>query len=126
MCLSGMGDEGGPPVAVAVFTRFKGMSPERYDEVVAALHLDIDPAAGAVLHLATPSPEGMVTCEVWRTEETYRSFVEHRLRPVLSRYRVREEPAVRIVPLHNLYAPDMDAIERLGAVSTPGPVLHVS
>jgi hypothetical protein len=25
-----------------------------------------------------------------------------------------------ICPLHNLYAPDLDAIERIGAVSLPG------
>jgi hypothetical protein len=107
-------------MAVAVFARFTGVTPERYDEIVAALHLDIDPPAGAILRLATESPEGVVTCEVWQTAEAFHAFVQQRLRPVLLRRRVREEPSVRIVPLHDLYAPDLETIERIGSASRVG------
>jgi hypothetical protein len=104
-------------MAVVVFTRFTGLTPERYDELVAALHLDIDPPAGIVLRVATESPEGVVTCEVWQTAEAFNAFFQQRLRPVLLRRRVREEPTARIVPLHELFAPDLGAIERTVSAS---------
>lgn len=103
---------------VAVFTRFAGVDSDRYDEIMAALHLDLDPPGGAILHVATESPEGIVTCEVWQTADAFQRFFQQRLRPVLVRRRVREEPTFRVVPLHSLYAPDLTAIEGLGAAST--------
>ena len=103
---------------VAVFTRFAGVDSDRYDEIIAALHLDLDPPTGAILHVATESPEGIVTCEIWQTADAFHRFFQQRLRPILVRRRIRDEPTFRVVPLHNLYAPDLLAIERLGAVST--------
>ena len=39
-------------MAVAVFARYPGLSPETYDEVVASLDMDANPPAGAILHMA--------------------------------------------------------------------------
>lgn len=105
-------------MSVAIFTRFAGVDSDRYDEIMAALHLDLDPPEGAILHVATESPEGIVTCEIWQTADAFHRFFQQRLRPVLMRRRIRDEPTFRVVPLHNLYAPDLTAIERLGAAST--------
>lgn len=113
-------------MAVTVITRYARLSRARYDQIVASMRLDAEPAAGAVLHVATPAPEGMVVCEVWRTVESYEAYVHHRLRPALHAHDVYDDPAVRISPLHNLYAPDMDAVERLGAVSTAAQLVYVT
>lgn len=59
-----------------------------------------------------------MTCEIWQTADAFHRFFQQRLRPILVRRRIRDEPTFRVVPLHNLYAPDLLAIERLGAVST--------
>jgi len=109
-------------MAVAVFTRYRSLSPPRYDEVIASLELDVDPAPGAMLHLVAAHPDGVEVCEIWRTRETFETFRDQRLRPALSRHRVHEEPEARILPLHNLYVPELDAVERMGAVSTPAGV----
>ena len=39
-------------MAVTVFARYPGLTPEVYDEVAASLDLDANPPAGAILHLA--------------------------------------------------------------------------
>jgi hypothetical protein len=106
-------------MAVAVFTRYRTLGARQYDDVIAALELDVDPPPGAMLHLAVEHPDGIELCEIWRTRETFDTFQQERLTPALTRHHVHERPEIRVVPLHNLYVPELDAVERLGSVSTP-------
>jgi hypothetical protein len=105
-------------MAVAMFARFPQLGPHRYDQLLVDLELDANPPVGQFLHVAAASDEGMETCEVWRTTEAAVAYYEQRLRPALLRLGA-EPPEIRVVPLHNLFAPEMDAIERIGAVSLP-------
>jgi hypothetical protein len=107
-------------MAVAVFARFPGLKPATYDEVVASLELDANPPAGAVLHVTGQGEGEIVVAEIWRTEQTFRAYYDYRLRPALRAHGVEAEPQVEITPLHNLWAVEMETIERLGAVSLPG------
>jgi hypothetical protein len=50
--------------------------------------------------------------------------VERRLRDAVSRQGVKEPLSYRIEPLHNLFAPDMDMIIRIGGSSVPAPVIQ--
>jgi hypothetical protein len=106
-------------MAVAVVAHYRGLSAETYDEVVAALDLDVNPPAGAILHVAGESAGGITTSEIWQTEQTFRAFYDYRLLPALRLHGVHGEPAVEIAPLHNVYAPEIFTIERMGAVSLP-------
>jgi hypothetical protein len=108
-------------MAVAMFARFPQLGPHRYDQLIVDLELDANPPVGQLLHVAAEGDEGIETCEVWRTSEAAVAFLEQRLRPALLRLGA-EPPEVSLVPLHNLFAPEMDAIERLGAVSLPAHV----
>lgn len=104
---------------IAVSARFPGVAPATYDEVIASLGLDANPPAGAVLHVAAEDEGEMVVTEIWRTEQTFRAFLDYRLRPALRQHGVEREPLVEIRPLHNLWGVEMDTIERMGAVSLP-------
>jgi hypothetical protein len=110
-------------VAVAVFTRYHSLSPPRYDEIVASLEFDVDPPPGMMLHLSAAHPDGVELYEIWRTRETFETFFTDRWRHALDRHHVHETPEIRVLPLHNLYVPEMDAVERLGSVSIPAGVL---
>ena len=57
--------------------------------------------------------------EIWRTEQTFRAFYDYRLVPALRMHGVDVEPEVEVAPLHNLFAVEMDTVERMGAVSLP-------
>lgn len=104
---------------ILVTARFPDLTPEKYDEVVAALELDANPPAGAVLHVAAQDGSDMLVTEIWRTEQTFRAFYDYRLRPALRMHGVSSEPQAEIAPMHNLWGVEMETIERMGAVSLP-------
>jgi hypothetical protein len=105
-------------MAVALMIRSPGLTPSRYDNIVAGLELDIDPPVGQILHIAVETPNGVLLHEVWQTAAAAMYYLEHRLTPALRQGRAGE-PEVDIVQLHNLFAADLDTIERIGAVSLP-------
>ena len=105
-------------MAVALFLHFPELSSAEYDRLVVGLELDANPPAGQLLHLAANTDEGVECVDVWRTPEAAVAFLQQRLRPVLLGAGAAP-PEARLVPLHNVFAPEMDAIERMGAVSLP-------
>jgi hypothetical protein len=107
-------------MAVAVITRFPGLTPKTYDDAIASLDLDANPPAGAVLHVAAETQGGgFVVTEIWRTEQTFQAFYDYRLIPALRMHGMEGQPQVEVAPLHNLFAVEMDTVERMGAVSLP-------
>ena len=109
-------------MAVAMFMHWPGVTSDQYDALMARLELDVNPAAGGILHLAVLTDVGLDVCEVWQTEPAFRGFLEQRLLPVAHGLEFEGEPEVRLQPLHNLYAADGDMIDRIGAVSLPAAV----
>ena len=61
-------------MAVTVFARYPGLSPQLYDEVVATLDLDASPPIGAILHLVGEGQDGLQVTEIWRTEQAFQAF----------------------------------------------------
>jgi hypothetical protein len=109
-------------MAVACFVSWPGMTSDQYDSVMSELDLDAKPAAGAILHVAAVTDEGLEVCDVWQTEQAFRGFFERRLLPAVQSLEIAGVPEVRVVQLRNLYAADGDVIDRIGAVSLPGMV----
>ena len=106
-------------MAVSVVAHFPELTTETYDEVIASLDLDANPPAGAILHVAGEADGSITTSEIWQTEQTFRSYLDYRLRPALRMHGVQREPVVEVAPLHNDYAPEIFTIERMGSVSLP-------
>ena len=106
-------------MAFVLFTRVPELDLARYDQMMLELELDANPPAGAILHIASEGAGSVNVCEVWQTREAAESFVERRLRDAVSRQGVKEPLSYRIEPLHNLFAPDVDMIIRIGGSSVP-------
>lgn len=106
-------------MAVSVVSRYPDLPAATYDEVIASLDLDVNPPAGAILHVAGEGDHGFVISEIWQTEQTFRAFYDYRFRPALRTHGVHTEPTVEVAPLRNIFAVEMDTIERLGSVSLP-------
>ena len=106
-------------MAVSVVTRYPGLAAATYDQVIASLELDVNPPAGAILHVAGEGDDGLVISEIWQTEQTFRAYLDYRFQPALRMHGVHTTPTVEVAPLRNLYAPELDIIERMGAVSLP-------
>jgi hypothetical protein len=105
-----------------MFMHWPGVTSDQYDALMARLELDVNPAAGGVLHLAALTDEGLEVCDVWQTEPAFHGFFENRLLPIAEALEIEGEPEVRMVQLHNLYTADPDMIDRIGAVSLPAAV----
>ena len=106
-------------MAFVLFTRVPELDLARYDRMMLDLELDGNPPAGAILHIASEGVGSVNVCEVWQTREAAESFVERRLREAVAAQGVKEPLSYRIEPLHNLFAPDMDMIGRIGGSSLP-------
>lgn len=106
-------------MAVVVISRYQRLSPATYDDLVASLDLDANPPAGAVLHIAAATDGGLVVTEIWRTEQTFRAYHDYRFVPALRMAGVDEQPEIEVTALHNLYAAEIETVERMGAISLP-------
>ena len=106
-------------MAVAMFLTLR-VPARTYDRLLQSLEWDVTPPIGGILHLAAETAEGLEVCEVWQTREAAERFVRNVLEPKLEQLGVTEPVDCAIFPLHNLYAPDLDTIERIGTVSLPG------
>ena len=106
-------------MAVSVVAHYPDLDAETYDKVVASLELDANPPVGAILHVAGETDGSITTSEIWQTEQTFRAVLDARLRPALRLHGVHREPLVEVGPLHNVYAPEIYTIERMGSVSLP-------
>jgi hypothetical protein len=113
-------------MAVVLYTRVPELDLEAYDRVMVGLELDASPAAGAILHIASEGVGSVNVCEVWQTREAAESFIERQLKGALQAQGIQEPLSYRIEPLHNLFAPDMDMIDRIGAVSLPATVTRIA
>lgn len=106
-------------MAVALTIQSPGLTTWRYDELIRHLELDVYPAVGQILHVAVETGDRVTIHEVWQTAAAGLHYFEDRLASLL-RAVGAGEPHAEVVPLHNLYAADLDVIERIGAVSVPG------
>lgn len=107
-------------MAVMVTLSYPDMSSAAYDEVISSLDLDANPPAGAILHVAGTTGDATTVCEIWQTEQTFRAYYDYRLQPAFRSHGLNLLPKIEVEQLHNVFAVDMGAVERLGAVSLPG------
>jgi hypothetical protein len=106
-------------MAVAMFFTLRVSAPA-YDRLVQSLEWDVTPPIGEIVHLAAETPDGIEVCEIWQTREAAEGFLRDVLEPRLRQFGANQPVDYAIYPLHNLYAPDLDTIERIGTVSLPG------
>ena len=105
---------------------FPGLARQDYERLMVDLGLDANPPAGEILHVAADGPEGINVCDLWQTKESAEYFVESRLRPALLERGVHVALSVDVLPLRNVFAPDLEMIGNLGAVSLPGRSSHAA
>ncbi len=106
-------------MAVAMFFTLPVSAPT-YDRLLKSLEWDVTPPIGEIVHLAAETPDGIEVCEIWQTREAAEGFLHDVLEPRLRQFGANQSVDHAIYPLHNLYAPDLDTIERIGTVSLPG------
>jgi hypothetical protein len=97
---------------------------EDYDRVMELLQLDARTPDGGVLHVCGADGGTIRILDIWESEDAWNAFRDGRLMPALHQAGLLEKgaPQVRVFPLHNVYAPMIDELRKMGASSTAGAV----
>jgi hypothetical protein len=74
---------------------------------------------GEIIPAAAESQDGIRVADIWRTSAAAEAFVANRLKPALAESGIVAELEYEILPLHNAYAPEIEALEHMAAVSLP-------
>jgi hypothetical protein len=113
-------------MAVTLFMRVPELTLRKYDNTMLSLGLDANPPAGLILHAASEAVGAVNVMEIWQTPEAAEGFVQGRLREALAAQKVKDPLSYRIEPLYNLYACNVDMIERIGAMSLPAAIARTA
>jgi hypothetical protein len=93
-----------------VLYRWDGVTPEQYDAVRAGVGWLNDPHPGGRVHIAAFSDNALHITDVWDSVEDFQAFANERLLPVLQRVGVSGEPAIEILPLHEVFCPNPSTV----------------
>jgi hypothetical protein len=113
-------------MAVTLFMRVPELTLGKYDDMMLSLGLDASPPAGLILHAASEAVGAVNVMEIWQTPQAAEGFVHGRLREALAAQKVKDPLSYRIEPLYNLYACNVDMIERIGAMSLPAAIARTA
>jgi hypothetical protein len=99
-------------MAVVFIMNFPEASQEKYDNVIRDLDLETTPAAGGLVHMAGPSPDGRGwrVVDVWESQAAFDTFLRDRLGAAMQKNGV-SEPQVESFTTHNGFI-----------IGNPGPV----
>ncbi len=92
-------------MAVAMHMEWPGATAEQYDRLRERVNWEHEPPEGAVLHLASFTPEGARIVDVWESEEAFNRFLRDRLMPGVEEVGIQGEPRVQFYLVHALFTP---------------------
>jgi hypothetical protein len=95
-------------MTVVMQMRFRGITPEQYEEARERVRWDVDYAEGGKLHIAAFDDEGLRVTDLWESAEHFERFGNERLMPVLNEMGITQQPEVEILPLHALLVVDVE------------------
>jgi hypothetical protein len=87
--------------------RFRGITPEQYEEARERVRWDVDYAEGGKLHIAAFDDQGLRVTDLWESAEDFDRFGRERLMPALQEMGITEQPEIEILPLHALLVADV-------------------
>ncbi len=90
---------------IAMHMKWKGITPEQYDEVRNIVKWETNHAKGGLYHVAFFDGEGLRVNDVWDSAEDLNNFVEKRLMPGVAQAGVTSQPEVEVYPAHAVFTP---------------------
>jgi hypothetical protein len=103
----------------AVLMEWQGVTEQQYDQVMALLGLDSNPPAGGSFHAAGLTKDGLIVFDIWDSQQAFEKFQRDRLNAAVKTVGLTSPPQVRLIPIHNLYTPNIEALRQAGASSLP-------
>ena len=104
----------------------EGLTPTEYRAVLNKMGVETNPDAHIYLHITAPIDGGFRVIEIWDDKEAFEGFLQKRLGPANDALKITHTAHITIEPLHNFFAPRLNALPDV-VQSLPGaPGSHVS
>jgi len=96
-----------------------GITQDQYNQVMRALDLDKNPPAGAMFHVAGFKAGTLHVIDVWELQQAFEKVQKDRLAAAVQKAGITSQPKVQFYPAHNIYAPNLEFIRKIGSTSLP-------
>ena len=106
-------------MATVMLMEWPGLTPEQYSSVMNSLGLDAKPPVGGMFHVAGFAGGSLRVLDIWESQQAFERFQQERLTSAVQKAGITSQPRVQFFPVHNLYAPNIEAIRKAGASSLP-------
>ena len=89
-------------MTIVMFLELPGVTTEQYDQLNEAMGVKgpEDEPDGLISHVCAATEDGLLICDVWRSQEELDDFVANMLSPAASKLGIPEGPAPRMGRLH--------------------------
>jgi hypothetical protein len=88
---------------VVMSMRWRGVTPEQYEEARQVVNWEGDVPDGAVLHVAGFDSDGIRVNDVWESAEQFQAFVDGRLMQGVQQVGIEGEPEIELYPVQNVF-----------------------
>ena len=92
-------------MATVMNMRWRGVTPEQYDEARKLVNWEGDAPDGARFHIAWFDDDGLRVVDLWDSPGQFQAFVENRLNPGVQEVGIEGEPEVEFSDAHAVFAP---------------------
>jgi len=90
-------------LAVVMFMRWTGVTPEQYDTVRDTVGWEEAAPAGSQVHVARFDDEALNVTDVWDPEEAFQTFFAERLAPAVEKAGITGQPESEFRALHRRF-----------------------
>ncbi|MFJ9896707.1 hypothetical protein ACIQPR_25600 [Streptomyces sp. NPDC091280] len=90
-------------LAVVMFMRWTGVTPEQYDTVRDTVGWEEAAPAGSQVHVAWFDDEALNVTDVWDSEQAFQTFFAERLAPAVEKAGITGGPESDFRPLHRRF-----------------------
>ncbi len=61
----------------------------------------------------------MRVLDIWDSQQAFERFQKDRLNAAVQKSGITSKPNVQFIPVHNIYAPNLEAIRKVGGTALP-------
>lgn len=90
-------------MAVVMFMRWTGVTPEQYDTVRDTVGWEETAPAGSQVHVAWFDDEALNVTDVWDSEQAFQTFFAERLAPAVEKAGITGQPESEFRPLYRRF-----------------------
>jgi len=106
-------------MSTVISMEWPGITQDQYNQVMRTLDLDKNPPSGGIFHVAGFTAGTLHVLDIWESQQGFEKFQKERLIPTVQKAGINTQPKVQFYPAHNIYAPNLEAIRKVGATALP-------